>query len=303
MIVTHWLPSILSVSIICSAGVPCAQQRERPTTDQDTDREVRHQSAEWQTIAPHLPDPATATPQSLQLAADVLRARRLPEDALEYYRYALQRGGDGATIENSIGVTELELRNAQAAKIAFRLAIQLKKKDGKAWNNLGSAEYASGNMQAALSDYLRAVKLDKKAAVYRSNLGSAYFELKDYESARSEFQKAVKLDHNVFHDGGWAGTEAHVMSLSDRGRFCFEMAKIAAKQRDDATVLNWLAKASETGFDIHEEMGGDKDFLPYVKDPRVELIIKNAKAMRSGQVVATLPGSPLPDPIQPASQP
>jgi tetratricopeptide (TPR) repeat protein len=303
MIVTHWLPSILSLSIICSAGVPCAQQPGRLTADQATDRDLRHQSAEWQTIAAHLPDPATATPQSLQLAADVLRARRLPEDALEYYGYALQRGGDEATLENRIGVTELELRNSTAAKIAFKRAIQLKNKDGKTWNNLGAAEYSTGNMQAALSDYERAVKLDKKAAVYHSNLGSAYFELKDYESARKEFQRAVKLDHNVFHDGGWAGTDAHVMSLSDRGRFCFEMAKIAARQKDDAGVLNWLAKASETGFDIHEEMGNDKDFLLYLKDPRVELIIKNAKAMRSGQVAATSPKSPLPDPIPPTSQP
>jgi tetratricopeptide (TPR) repeat protein len=303
MIVTHWLPSILSISIVCTAGAPFAQQRGRATTDQDTDRELRHQSAEWLTVAPHLPDPATATSQSLQLAADVLRARRMPEDALEYYGYALQRGGDQAAIENSIGVTELELRNSVAAKIAFKRAIQLKKKDGKIWNNLGSAEYASGNLQVALSDYLRAVRLDKKAAVYHSNLGSTYFELKDYESARNEFQKAVKLDHNVFHDGGWAGTEAHVMSLSDRGRFCFEMAKISARQRDDATVLNWLAKASETGFDIHTEMAGDKDFLPYLKDRRVELIIKNAKAMRSGQVAATSPGSPLPELTQPTTQP
>ncbi len=284
MSVLPWLPSILAVSIVTSGAVPFAQQQR--TSEQDADRELRHQSSEWQLIASHLPDPTTATAQTLQTAGDILRARRMPEDALEYYAYALKRGGDEATIENSIGVTELELRNPDAAKIAFRRAVDLKKKDARNWNNLASAEFVSGNLRGALVDYLRAVSLDKKKAVYHSNLGSAYFELKDYESARNQFEKAAKLDGNVFREGGWAGSEAHVMSLSDRGRYCFEMAKISARQKDDATALRWLAKASEAGFNIMEEMSGDRDFTTYMKDPRVAMIIKNAKAMRSGQVAA-----------------
>ena len=45
-------------------------------------------------IQPHLPDPATATPQTLELQADILRARRFPADAMDYYNYAIARGGN-----------------------------------------------------------------------------------------------------------------------------------------------------------------------------------------------------------------
>jgi tetratricopeptide (TPR) repeat protein len=295
MISTLWLPSILSLSLIANAGTPVAQQRVPAASVADTERDLRHQSEEWQTIAAHLPDPATATPKSLQTAADVLRARRMPEDALDYYQYALARGGDEATLENSIGVTELELRNSDAAIVAFKRAVLLQKKNGKNWNNLGSAEYSTGNLRAALIDYLRAVSLDKKSAVYRSNLASAYFELKDYESARTQFQKAIRLDRNIFREGGFAGSSAKVMSLSDRGKFNFEMAKMSAEVRDDPAVLNWLAKASESGFDILEAMSADKDFNPYRKDPRIGMIVKNAKAMRAGRVTGPSPVTPVPE--------
>src|ERR1700722_7725178 len=54
-----------------------------------SERALRHATPEWESISSHPPDPATATPAALTQAADVLRARRLPEDALDYYHYAL----------------------------------------------------------------------------------------------------------------------------------------------------------------------------------------------------------------------
>jgi len=277
MIASRFFPSLILIAV----SIAAAQQ---PADDEAAQRAERHASAEWQSVAPHLPNPDTATPQALTQAADVLRARRMPEDALEYYQYALRRGGDEAALQNNIGVTLLELQRYRDAKTAFRRALQLKPKVAQSWNNLGATEYVSGNFRSALEDYLRAVKLDKKAAVFRSNLGTAYFELKDYESAREQFLKALKLDPNVFHGGGWSGVEAHVLSASDHGRFCFEMAKMSARQHDDDNVIRWLARSSESGFDIVAEMTGDKDFDPYRKDTRVLTMIRNARAMRGGQI-------------------
>ncbi len=168
--------------------------------------------------------------------------------------------------------------------MAFRRAIQLKPKSAEPWNNLGATEYSSGSFREALRDYGRAVKLDKKSAVFHSNLGTAYFELKDYESARSEYIKAIKLDPQVFRSGSLSGIEAHIMSARDRGRFCFEMAKMAARSHDDDNVVRWLARSSEMGFDVKGEMWQDKDFIPYRKDVRVLTLIQNARAMRTGQI-------------------
>ena len=80
---------ILSLAAATSAASVFAQstkpapQPARLTSD--VERAALHNSSEWQLIQPHHPDPQTASASALETAADVLRARRFPEDALEYY--------------------------------------------------------------------------------------------------------------------------------------------------------------------------------------------------------------------------
>ena len=261
----------------------------------DAERVVRHQSADWIAVVDHLPDPATAAPTDLQLAADVLRARRLPEDALEYYRFALARGGDAEKLTNRMGITLLELRLPELARAAFQRAVHLNPRDPEAWNNLAASEYVTGDFPRAIGDYKRAVKLNRNKATFHSNLGTAYFEVKDYDSARKQFAAALKLDPNALQGGTSNGIEAHVLSPSDRGRFCFEMAKLAARDHDVDSVLRWLARATEVGFDTQVEMGQDRMLRTYLSDPRVTLIVHNAKAMRNGQIADTGLVPALPD--------
>lgn len=281
MITTRLFPSLFSIAILSYSAGLLAQQ---PESNEAVNRALRHATTEWSMIGPHLPNPETATSEKLSEAADVLRARRLQEDALDYYRYALKRGGDVSKLENDIGVTLLELDRFPEARIAFKVAVKARPKYAQGWNNLGAVEYVAGNPKAALIDYLHAVKLDKKTAVYHANLGTAYFELKDFESARAEFARALKIDHGVFQEGGWAGVQAHVLSTSDRGRYCFEMAKMAAGMHDIDNMIRWLARSSETGFNVKDQIAGDKDFAPYRKDPRILMAIHNAHAMRTGQI-------------------
>src|SRR4051812_33702726 len=70
-----------------------------------------HDSDQWREVERHLPDPNTATPQILEQQADVLRARRFPEDALDYYHYALARGGNPVVLTNKMGLTHLEMKD------------------------------------------------------------------------------------------------------------------------------------------------------------------------------------------------
>lgn len=281
MITTRWIPSLLTIAILSVSPGLLGQQ---PESNEAVNRALRHATPEWAMIGPHMPDPATAIPEKLAEAADVLRARRMEEDALDYYHYALKRGGDVSKLENDIGVTLLELNRFPEARIAFKAAVKARPKYAQGWNNLGAAEYVAGNPKAALVNYVRAVKLDKKSAIYHANLGTAYFELKDFESARNEFVKAAKINPNVFQEGGWGGVQAHVLSTSDRGRYCFEMAKMAAAMHDTDNVLRWLARSSEAGFNVKDQMTGDRDFDAYRKDPRILMAIRNAHAMRTGQI-------------------
>jgi len=244
----------------------------------------------------------TASPVQLEMAGDVLRARRFPADALEYYNYALRRGGDQVQLLNKMGVTALELRNALQARTYFQRAVKIKKKSSEGWNNLGAIEYLERRYGNAITDYRRAIKIDKKSSTYHSNLGTAYFELKDFESARKEFGIALSLDPLMFERQrqGNAGVTAHMLSPEDHARFCFEMARLYAKNGDEAAMLHSLQMASEGGFDVASEMGMDSSLAPYRKDPRVVLLLLNAKALRANHNATAVAAGvlpPLPPPL------
>jgi tetratricopeptide (TPR) repeat protein len=294
------LVGLLSAPFPLTAELPFGLQQSAPSSD--VTRELRHQDPQWQSVVQHLPDPATATEQQLETVGDVLRARRFPEDALDYYNYALRRGGGNEVmLMNKLGVTQLDLRHTAAARAYFQRATQLKKKDAVAWNNLGAVEYIDGRFGAAISDYGRAIKLNKNSAIYHSNLATAYFEQKEYKKAREQFKIAITIDPEVAHHDGAGGLTAHMVSPEDHARYCFEMARMYAELGDEVNMMHYLTMASEAGFDVMAEMRADNQMAPYRKDPRVILLVKNAHALRTGRASvddATGKIPPLP-PIQP----
>src|ERR1700753_690938 len=227
--------TLLSSSLpLLSAELPAGLQQNAPPTSDAAMRELRHQDPQWQTVKPHLPNPATATEQQLETVGDVLRARRFPEDALDYYIYALQRGGGNeVTLMNKIGVVQLDLRHTANARAYFERAIKIQKKDAVAWNNLGAVEYIDGRFAKSISDYSRAIKLNKTSAIYHSNLATAYFEQKEYKNARQQFKIALKLDPDVAHHDGSGGLTAHMVSPEDHARYCFEMARLYGELGDE----------------------------------------------------------------------
>ena len=195
----------------------CQDHQDRHDVTAQLARIERHQSPDWLAIEPHLPNPATASAAQLEMTGDVLRARRFPEDAVEFYLAALNRGGQEAALMNKLGIAELELRNVPVARAYFRRVVQLERKNARAWNNLGAVEYSDGQLRSAISDYGHAIKLDAEQATYHSNRGTAYFDAKDYNRARREFDIALRLDPQLMDHVGTAGLEVHMLSPSDHG--------------------------------------------------------------------------------------
>jgi tetratricopeptide (TPR) repeat protein len=289
---------LLLFTMIMASGRVCAQ---RELANPAVVRVLQHQDPQWLLIQPHLPDPATATAAQLEMVGDVLRARRFPEDALDYYNYALRRGGNPVPLFNKLGVTNLELRHIDAARMYFQRVVQLSRKDGQGWNNLGVVEYLNKQYGHAISDYKRAIKADKRSAVFHSNLGTAYFEQKDFPNARRQFEVALRIDPEMASHDSAAGVTAHMLSPEDRALYCFEMARLYAEHGDEISMMHYLTMASEAGLDLIGEMSSDKVLAPYRKDPRVVLLVKNAQALRSNpNAIADMKGG-LP-PLPPATQ-
>ena len=269
---------VLSLSLCFLASLLSAQEID---TSQPA-RERRHDDPQWLTVKQHLPDLATASPALLEMQADLLRVRRFPEDALEFYNAAIRRGGNNAGLMNKIGLTQLELRNVLLAQGYFREAIKLDRKSGQGWNNLAATEYLERQYDASVSDYKKAVKLSRSTAVFHANLSTAYFETKNYKKARKEADEALRLDPLVYTQNNGSGISAHVLTMGDRARFAYEMAKLFAQHGQEAEMLHSLSIASESGFDIMASMAKDPPLARYRDDPRVVLLVMTAKALRLG---------------------
>jgi len=300
------LRELLSVSALTLLLLPFplkAQSNALPQSTLDYLRQSAHESPDWKLIQPHLPDPATASVEMLEMQGDLLRVRRFPDDAIDYYNYALKRGGDPAALYNKIGITQMELGNASIARAYLQRVVKLRRKDPQAWNNMGAVEFMARDLNGAIQCYRHAIKLNKNYAVSHSNLGMAYVEKKDYDSAKAELLLALKLDPQIFTRSSASGASLHMMTAGDRANFCFQMAKVYARTGNEAEMLHQLQTASEAGMDVQREMVRDADLARYVKDPRVEELVLVAKSMREGKLLRGNVAAVLPTAAPPAASP
>ena len=202
-----------------SASIPSPQDALR----------ALHEEEAWLAVASHLPDPAKAKGEELEMAGDVLRARRFPEEALEYYGYAIERGGNRERLLNKMGVTELALHRTGNALSCFKLVVRRDKKNAEAWNNLGAADYLGGETKSAVDAYRKAVKLEPGTAVFHENLATALIDEKNFDEARKEFSVAIDLDPEIGQRGSeGTGISAHVLSPSGRVEYDVAMASLYA---------------------------------------------------------------------------
>lgn len=284
--------------LLTSLSIPVSSQPPQigplRTYVSESARAAAHASPDWQLVEPHLPDPKTASAAALETEADVLRARRFPEDALDFYGYAIERGGDIPMLLNKIGVTELEIGNGEIARAFFERVVRMRKNDPQAWNNLGAVDFLDKRYLDATRCYKRAVKLNKRSAVSHSNLGLAYVELKDYDAARRELATALQLDPGIFQHSSGSGVSLHMLSTGDRAAFALEMAKVYARSGNEAEMIHSLETAAESGMDVQFEMARDHDLAPFVHDPRVTRMVETAKALRDNKKSKTVVAAALP---------
>ena len=273
----------ISVALVAFLGllfVPakvCAQSAV-PATDSDH----QHSSEEWSNIALHLPDPATSDAKTLEVAADTLRARRYPSDAVRYYNAAIQHGGDQVSLMKKVGIACLEMQQIVLAHTYFQQAVRINKRDAGAWNNLGASEFILRNIGASIRDYKKAVKLDSKSPAYHANLALAYFEARNAKAARNELATGLALDPDLLHRSSRSGYTAQVLASERYSEICFEMARIYAAQNNLDAVIEWLTKASDRGYNVRSALDHDATLRPLLSDPRVQVLLKNGVALQAG---------------------
>jgi tetratricopeptide (TPR) repeat protein len=217
------------------------------------------------TIDPPAPD---ATAADLEARAEQLRASKLYLDALDYYRAALAKQPNSASLLNKIGITNLMMQRNRQAKKWFDQSIKADRKYADAYNNRAVALYEEQKYGAAIKDYRRAIALDDSSASFYSNLGAAFFAKKEFEPAVLAYERAVQIDPDVFERTSRGGVQAQLPSPGDRARYDFTVAKLYAKMGYADRSLEYLKKALEAGYKDFNSVYKDAEFAELRKDKR-----------------------------------
>ena len=272
--------AFVALALICPALIthPFAAGQTVPSSALP---QPSHTSEEWANIALHLPDTATGSAIQLENAADVLRARRYPQDAVRFYGAAMARGGEPSVLLKKSGVACLEMQQVLMARSYFQQAVKVARRDAGAWNNLGAAEFILHDTRAAIHDYKQAVKLDGESAVFHGNLALAYFENRQGQNARRELAKGLAIDPDLLHRNGTGGYTAQVLASERYSEICFEMARIYASQGNMDAVLDWLTKASDRGYNVRSALDHDATLRPLLADPRIQVLLKNNQMLQA----------------------
>lgn len=249
--------SILTICICCLSGVSKGQVSH---TEQ-----VQVMPPLLRTIDPPAPD---ASPADLEARAEQLRSVKLYLDALDYYRAALAKKPNSASLLNKIGITELMMQRYREAKKSFDQAIKADRKFADAYNNRGVVSYEEKRYGAAVKDYRRAIAIKDTAASFFSNLGAAFFAKKEFEPAVSAYQHAVELDPDVFERTSRGGVQAQLPSPGDRAHYDYTVAKLYAKMGYSERSLEYLKKAMEEGYKDFKNVYKDVEFAGLRKDKR-----------------------------------
>lgn len=212
--------------------------------------------------------PPGASVEQLVEQGDALRAEKIFSGALQYYRAALGKNPDSASLHNRIGIVEMDLSNWKRSIQEFKLAIQADPQFADAYNNLGVAYYELKSLKKAIALYKQAIRLQGDEASFYSNLGAAYFSRKNFERAAEAYTRALQLDPDVLEHTSLTGVAAQLPSPEDRARFDYSMAKLYAKMGAADHSLEHLRRALEEGYKHIDDVYKDEEFAALRKDPR-----------------------------------
>ncbi len=214
------------------------------------------------------PPPSDATADNLEERADTLRAQKLYLDALDYYRAALAKKPNTATLYNKIGIVELLMQRWPDAKKSFEHAIRADREYSDAYNNLGVIFYIGKKYNKAIDRYNKAIRYHDDTASYYSNLGAALFSKKEFEKSVEAYGRALQLDPNVFEHSSRTGVAAQMSKPEDRAHYDYVVAKLYAKMGETDRSLEYLRRAMEEGYKSINSVYKDAEFAGLRKDRR-----------------------------------
>jgi tetratricopeptide (TPR) repeat protein len=213
------------------------------------------------------PSPS-ASVQQLELNGDLMRARKLYLDAMDYYQAALAKSPNNARIYNKTGIVELELQRYREAGRDFTHAIKAQHNFADAYNNLGVIDYLMKKNGRAVKQYKKAIQINGNSASFYSNLATAYFSQKEFVAATEAYAKAMQIDPDIFDHTSRNGVSGRISSPQDRAHYDYVLAALFAKMGNVDRSLAYLKRAMEEGYKNVENVYKDPEFATLRNDAR-----------------------------------
>lgn len=198
------------------------------------------------------------TTLSDELRGDIMMARKLYKDAIDFYKRGANKS---AVMANKTGIAYHQLGDLDNAKKYYERAVKIDRKYAEAHNNLGTIHYARKSYRNALRSYQSALALTPGAASVWTNLGTVYFAQKKYEDAIQSYQYAMQLDPEVFDRRGSNGVLLQERSVEEKALFYYTLAKTYAQSGDIERTLRYVRFALENGFKERDRFVQDPSFV------------------------------------------
>jgi len=237
-----------------------------------------------QAVPPQSPNPAPTAPEqaaaparpalSYQQLGDLHVIRKEYEEAVVYYKRALENDPHNAACLNSLGMAYLQLQQFGPALSSFKKSLKANRNFAPAVHNMGVVYHERKQYGKAIKAYSQALTIDPQMAVAYASLGYAYFAVKRYPEAMDAFQKAVALDPTVFSHGASTGSVVQDRAVVDHALFDFLLAKMYAQAGNLERCVFHLKKARDEGYKSLDAVKTDPAFAAVAKDPAVLALIE-----------------------------
>jgi tetratricopeptide (TPR) repeat protein len=188
-----------------------------------------------------------------------LKAEGKPQEALRWYRRALEVTPNNPEALNNAGVALMSLGQAQEAVRQYREALRIWPDYALAHNNLATALASLGDREAAIREYSEALRIKPDYVEARTNLAQIFAAAARPDDAVREYRDALRLrpdDADLHHGLG--------LTLARARRFEEAIASYRAALRwrpDDAATHRDLASALASAGDPPAAIGEYQESL------------------------------------------
>lgn len=201
---------------------------------------------------------------------DIFMTRKKYREALEQYRLCDQ---GSAIIANKTGIAYQQLLDISSAAKQYKRSTKLDAHYAVAFNNLGTIYYSQKSFRRAIHLYREALRLSPDTATVYSNLGSAYFAAHHFNDALASYQKALDLDPNVFRTSSLSSVLLQELSVEDKARFHYYMARVYALKGMNDEALQFIRKALEEGFKQPQKFREEPEFAALKGNPEFQQLM------------------------------